>query len=60
MPILTSRPRIVKALLRIVDSFPLAHYIKGMYKPRGQIEGEGVVQMTTIILNKSYLVKVYT
>ena len=29
VPILTSRPRIVKALLRIVDSFPLAHYIKG-------------------------------
>ena len=28
-----------------------------MYKPRGQMRGEGVAQMTTI-LNKSYLVKV--
>ena len=30
-----------------------------MYKPRRQVKGEGVAQMSTL-LNKSYLVKVST
>ena len=47
------------AIWQTPSPLPCPHSFGGMYKPRRQMRGEGVAQMSTL-LNKSYLVKVYT